>query len=119
MSVGRAVAPKGEHTEKAIQDRVVLRMVNEAVQCLQEGVLDNAVDGDIGAVLGLGFPPMRGGPFRYTDTVGASHVVTTLERLAAAHGKRFTPCELLVEHARKGTSFHAAHSAAHKSAKHA
>ena len=52
MSVGRAVAPKGEHTEKAIQDRVVLRMVNEAVFCLQDGTLHNAVDGDVGAVFG-------------------------------------------------------------------
>jgi 3-hydroxyacyl-CoA dehydrogenase/enoyl-CoA hydratase/carnithine racemase len=92
--------------ERAVQDRVLLRMVNEAVQCLQEGILDNPVDGDIGAVFGLGFPPMRGGPFRMTDTVGASVVVSTLEGLAARHGQRFAPAQLLVDHARSGRRFH-------------
>jgi enoyl-CoA hydratase/long-chain 3-hydroxyacyl-CoA dehydrogenase len=92
--------------ERALQDRVLLRMVNEAVQCLQDGILDNPVDGDIGAVFGLGFPPMTGGPFRFVDTVGASQVVSTLERFAAVHGQRFTPAALLVDHARWGRRFH-------------
>ncbi len=82
-------------------------MVNEAVQCLQKGILDNAVDGDIGAVFGLGFPPMTGGPFRYVDTVGAGVVTATLERFASKMGPRFTPCELLVEQAKTGRKFHA------------
>jgi enoyl-CoA hydratase/long-chain 3-hydroxyacyl-CoA dehydrogenase len=92
--------------ERSLQDRVLLRMVNEAVQCLQDGILENPVDGDIGAVFGLGFPPMTGGPFRFVDTVGASTVVGTLERFAAAHGKRFAPAQLLVDHARSGKRFH-------------
>ena len=91
---------------KGLQDRVLLRMVNEAVQCLQDGILENATDGDVGAVFGLGFPPMTGGPFRYVDTVGASAVVSTLERLVASHGQRFTPSKLLVEMARSGRRFH-------------
>jgi 3-hydroxyacyl-CoA dehydrogenase len=91
---------------KELQDRVLLRMVNEAVQCLQEGILDNAVDGDVGAVFGLGFPPMTGGPFRYVDTVGASTVVATLERFTQKYGQRFTPAQLLVDMARQGRRFH-------------
>jgi enoyl-CoA hydratase / long-chain 3-hydroxyacyl-CoA dehydrogenase len=91
---------------KELQDRVLLRMVNEAVQCLQEGILDNAVDGDVGAVFGLGFPPMTGGPFRYVDTVGASAVVATLERFSQKYGQRFTPAQLLVDMARQGRRFH-------------
>ncbi|MDP2340581.1 MAG: 3-hydroxyacyl-CoA dehydrogenase NAD-binding domain-containing protein [Deltaproteobacteria bacterium] len=94
--------------KKELQDRVLLRMVNEAVQCLQEGILDNPVDGDIGAVFGLGFPPMTGGPFRYLDTVGAGVVASSLDRFAAKYGQRFTPSSLLVEHAKSGRKFHRA-----------
>ena len=93
---------------KELQDRVLLRMVNEAVQCLQEGILDNPVDGDIGAVFGLGFPPMTGGPFRYLDTVGAGVVASSLDRFAAKYGQRFTPSTLLVDHAKSGRKFHQA-----------
>ena len=93
---------------KSLQERVLLRMVNEAVQCLEDGILDNPQDGDIGAVFGLGFPPMTGGPFRYTDTVGASYVVSALERFQNTHGQRFTPSKLLVDTARSGRLFHSA-----------
>jgi 3-hydroxyacyl-CoA dehydrogenase/enoyl-CoA hydratase/3-hydroxybutyryl-CoA epimerase len=53
------------------------------------------MSGDLGAVMGIGFPPFRGGPFRYVDSLGAKHVVRRLESLAATHGDRFTPCDLL------------------------
>lgn len=92
----------------AVQDRLGLAMVNEAVRCLEEDILRSASDGDLGAVFGLGFPPFLGGPFRYIDQEGAANVVARLERLAAAHGARFEPAELLREHARSGTPFHEA-----------
>jgi 3-hydroxyacyl-CoA dehydrogenase/enoyl-CoA hydratase/3-hydroxybutyryl-CoA epimerase len=87
-------------------ERVTLQMVNEAVLCLQEGILRSPRDGDIGAIFGLGFPPFRGGPFRYIDTVGASAVVAKLEALEQKFGKRFKPAALLVEKAKKGEKFY-------------
>jgi 3-hydroxyacyl-CoA dehydrogenase/enoyl-CoA hydratase/3-hydroxybutyryl-CoA epimerase len=89
-----------------IQRRCVLAMVNEAALCLQEGVLRSARDGDVGAVFGIGFPPFRGGPFRYADTVGAANVVSQLSALNALHPGRFAPAELLVQHAREGIRFY-------------
>ena len=81
-------------------------MVNEAVHCLDEGILISARDGDLGAVLGLGFPPFRGGPFRYIDAETPPAIAARLGRLKAQHGERFTPSPLLQEHARTGTPFY-------------
>jgi len=80
-----------------IQDRLGLLMVNEAVHCLQEGVISSARDGDLGAILGLGFPPFRGGPFRHVDTVGRGAVTARLRELAEKHGQRFEPAQVLAE----------------------
>jgi 3-hydroxyacyl-CoA dehydrogenase/enoyl-CoA hydratase/3-hydroxybutyryl-CoA epimerase len=92
--------------EREIQERLVFAFLNEAVLCLQEGILRSARDGDVGAVFGLGFPPFHGGPFRYLDQLGARFAVEVLERLRAAHGARFEPARLLVEMAREDRSFH-------------
>jgi 3-hydroxyacyl-CoA dehydrogenase/enoyl-CoA hydratase/3-hydroxybutyryl-CoA epimerase len=97
-------APK-QLSRGEIQDRLGLMMVNEAVRTLEEGVLHGARDGDVGAVMGIGFPPFRGGPFWYVDTVGAASVVERLRALEAKHGKRFAPARLLVEYAEAGRRF--------------
>jgi 3-hydroxyacyl-CoA dehydrogenase/enoyl-CoA hydratase/3-hydroxybutyryl-CoA epimerase len=89
-----------------IQDRLVLAMVNEAIRCLGEGILRSARDGDVGAVFGLGFPPFRGGPFRFADAIGTSALLARMEALQAKHGERFEPAPLLVERGRAGTAFH-------------
>ncbi len=89
-----------------IQDRVVVQMVNEAIRCLGEGILRSARDGDVGAVFGLGFPPFRGGPFRWADEVGARALLAKMEALRARFGERFEPAPLLVEHGRAGRPFH-------------
>ena len=89
-----------------IQRRCVLAMVNEAALCLDQGVLRSTRDGDVGAVFGLGFPPFRGGPFRYVDAQGAARVVDDLHQLNERFPGRFAPAAVLVQHARKQTRFY-------------
>ncbi|MEM9188658.1 MAG: fatty acid oxidation complex subunit alpha FadJ [Myxococcota bacterium] len=89
-----------------IAERCTLQMVNEAALCYGEGILRNARDGDIGAIFGLGFPPFRGGPFRYVDAVGPEKIVRKLERFRDLHGARFEPAPVLRELAKSGRTFH-------------
>lgn len=85
--------------EEAIQERLALAFVNEAMYCLEDGILEEARDGDIGAVFGLGFPPFLGGPFRYVDNLGPQTVLRRLQQFREMHGAQFTPPELLKKHA--------------------
>jgi 3-hydroxyacyl-CoA dehydrogenase/enoyl-CoA hydratase/3-hydroxybutyryl-CoA epimerase len=100
------VEPNADLVPSDAAERCVLALVNEAVHCLGGGILRSARDGDIGAVFGLGFPPFRGGPFRYVDGVGAPEIVRRLERQEKAHGDRFRPAPLLLELAQKNGTFH-------------
>ncbi len=97
-----------EIPEDEIQRRCALALVNEAVRCIEEGIVRQPRDGDIGAVFGIGFPPFRGGPYRYVDAVGAADIVKQLEVLNVQHPGRFAPCALLVKMAHDGTRFYPA-----------
>ncbi len=89
-----------------IQERLFHAFLNESAYCLQEGILRKPVDGDIGAIFGLGFPPWWGGPFRAIDTLGAKAVLETLKRLQGQHGARFDPAPILAEYAASGRRFY-------------
>lgn len=86
--------------------RCALQFANEACRCFGDGILRSARDGDIGAVFGLGFPPFRGGPFRFVDQVGAKEVLGRLRELEKRLGSRFSPAPVLEEIARTGQTFH-------------
>ena len=99
------VRPPDGIDQAAIQERLALLFVNECVRCLEDGVLRSAADGDLGAVLGIGFPPFLGGPFHYADSLGLQVLVDKLSGLAEQHGTRFVPADLLLERARAGRPF--------------
>jgi 3-hydroxyacyl-CoA dehydrogenase/enoyl-CoA hydratase/3-hydroxybutyryl-CoA epimerase len=87
-------------------ERCVYMMLNEAARCLDEGIVRNARDGDIGAIFGIGFPPFLGGPFQYMDKIGAVTIVSKLNQWQAEFGERFTPCDALVKMAEQGERFY-------------
>ncbi|HSH43822.1 MAG TPA: fatty acid oxidation complex subunit alpha FadJ [Arenicellales bacterium] len=100
------VSPKPSYDREELVERCVLQMVNEAVRCLEEGIIRSPRDGDIGAVFGLGFPPFRGGPFRYIDSEGADAVVDRLKTLEDRFGERFRPAPMLEAHASEDRKFY-------------
>ena len=61
---------------------------------LDEGMNEDPMEGDIRAILGLGFPPFRGGPFRFLDEYGMQNWVNEMNQLATTHGERFRPASI-------------------------
>lgn len=88
-----------------VQHRLILVQALEAVRALEEGVLTDIREGDVGAILGWGFAPWSGGPFSWLDIIGAGAAVGLCGSLAAK-GARFAAPRLLVEMAAKGQSFY-------------
>ena len=95
--------------ERTVIERCVFLMLNEAVRCLDEGIIRCARDGDIGAVFGIGFPPFLGGPFRYLDELGAGYVVEELRQLEKEHGNKYEPAARLVVMAENEHCFYQQH----------
>lgn len=90
------INPTGSLSAAEISKRCTYMMLNEAARCVDEGIVRNARDGDIGAIFGIGFPPFLGGPLRYIDKIGAKSVVAQLSQWAEKHGERYAPCEALI-----------------------
>jgi 3-hydroxyacyl-CoA dehydrogenase/enoyl-CoA hydratase/3-hydroxybutyryl-CoA epimerase len=82
---------KAGPTDKELQDRLILPMLNEAVAVLREGIVADAELLDAGVIFGTGFAPFRGGPVNYIRATGADALRARLEQLAQRHGERFRP----------------------------
>jgi enoyl-CoA hydratase/long-chain 3-hydroxyacyl-CoA dehydrogenase len=91
--------------KEEIQRRLIAKFINEAAYCLQDGIIRAPADGDIGAVMGIGFPPFLGGPFRMLDSTGTQNMVDTMYKFRDLHGDRFEPCQLLKDYAASGKKF--------------
>eukprot|EP00924_Labyrinthula_sp_SR-Ha-C_P015917 maker-scaffold_4-snap-gene-13.49-mRNA-1 protein AED:0.08 eAED:0.08 QI:26/1/1/1/1/1/3/86/772 len=89
-----------------LQERMAFKFINEALYCLQDGVVESPRDGDIGSVFGVGFPPFRGGPFKEVDRMGAQEFVNKMYLFRDRYGERFEPAPLVVDYAKNSKTFY-------------
>lgn len=90
-----------------VQHRLMFAQTLEAVRALEEGVLEDIREGDVGAILGWGYAPWSGGPFGWLDILGADRAVAICDDLTARFGARFTAPRMLREMADRGDAFYA------------
>jgi len=100
------VSPEEKFSNDTILERCLLMMLNEAAMCLEEGVIRNPRDGDIGAIFGIGFPPFLGGPFKYMDSMGIDHLVVRLQHYAKTYSDKYAPAKILLDMQTKKTTFY-------------
>jgi len=99
---GSAAGPN----DQDIRTRLILAMINEAARALGDRIVTRAGDVDLAMIMGTGFPPFRGGPLRFADTLHPRTVSERLEVLQAKHGERFAAAPLLQELVRKNSTFY-------------
>lgn len=90
---------------KDMQDRLLYIQAIESVRCLEENVLLNTGDANIGTIFGLGYPAWTGGAIQYINHIGCKNFCLRAQELAKAYGDRFNPPNLLVEKAERNASF--------------
>jgi 3-hydroxyacyl-CoA dehydrogenase/enoyl-CoA hydratase/3-hydroxybutyryl-CoA epimerase len=100
-----AVDGEIEMAREDVQDRLLFRQVIESLHCLEEGIFRNLRDGNIGSIMGIGFPVHTGGVFQYINTYGIDKFVSRCRELEAGYGERFKAPTILLEHASSGKQF--------------
>ncbi len=90
-----------------LKDRYLYTIALEAARCVEEGVVTDIREADVGAILGFGFAPWSGGPLSYIDRIGAAAFRDRAKELAAQYGSHFEPPALIEEMANKSESFYA------------
>lgn len=102
-SVGKE---KPQHSSEDISPRFLYGMINEAARCLEENIIKRPDYLDLALIMGIGFPPFRGGLMKYADEQGLQNVVSTLQRFEKQYGERFKPCDYLVKKAQNNETFY-------------
>ncbi|MDY6922110.1 MAG: 3-hydroxyacyl-CoA dehydrogenase NAD-binding domain-containing protein [Pseudomonadota bacterium] len=88
-----------------MRERLLFVQSLEAVRCMEEGVIEQVADANIGSIMGIGFPPWTGGVLQFINYYGLREFISRARELAARYGERFNPPALLVEKAERGESF--------------
>ena len=103
----KEVQPNGtrDFTDEEIVERMMLPMIIEAARCLEDGIVETAIEVDMGLIMGLGFPPFRGGVLKYCDTIGMKTVIEKCAKYAKL-GKIYEPTVRMQEMAAKGETYY-------------
>ena len=99
-----------------LKQRLLVVQAVEAARTMEEGVVTDPREADVGSILGFGFAPFTGGTLSYIDGMGATAFVALCDRLAARHGPRFAPPTLLRDMAKNGETFYGRFGAKAKAA---
>jgi 3-hydroxyacyl-CoA dehydrogenase/enoyl-CoA hydratase/3-hydroxybutyryl-CoA epimerase len=103
--VGQRLDPETlDHVE--IRDRLIVAQALEASRTVEEGVITDVREADVGAILGFGFAPFTGGPLSLIDGMGAAAFVAKARALESKYGARFAPNALLIDLAQSGEGFY-------------
>ncbi|HET7436785.1 MAG TPA: 3-hydroxyacyl-CoA dehydrogenase NAD-binding domain-containing protein [Thermoanaerobaculia bacterium] len=107
-SVYKVLGVKSPHPAdaKAVVERMLLAMINEAALILDEKIVATAPELDLAMIMGTGFPPFRGGLLRYADSLGLPYILARLDELSSRAGKRFAPTEPLKRMAASDAKFY-------------
>jgi 3-hydroxyacyl-CoA dehydrogenase / enoyl-CoA hydratase / 3-hydroxybutyryl-CoA epimerase len=89
-----------------LKARLLAMQALETTRCIEEGVVTDMREADVGSILGFGFAPFTGGTISYIDGMGTKAFVALCNKLAKLHGDRFKPCKLLLDMAKKGETFY-------------
>jgi 3-hydroxyacyl-CoA dehydrogenase/enoyl-CoA hydratase/3-hydroxybutyryl-CoA epimerase len=99
------VASTEQKDIEELKERMMIIQCLETIRCMEEGVIENVADANIGSIFGWGFAPFKGGTLQYANDFGLTELVARSKALAARYGERFTPPALLVKKAEEGSLF--------------
>src|ERR1700746_469470 len=91
---------------KELKQRLLAIQALESARCVEEGVIRDVREADVGSILGFGFAPFTGGTLSYIDMMGTKSFVELCKGLERSHGARFVPAKLLIDMAEKGDTFY-------------
>jgi 3-hydroxyacyl-CoA dehydrogenase/enoyl-CoA hydratase/3-hydroxybutyryl-CoA epimerase/enoyl-CoA isomerase len=101
-----AVSERREVSDQEIVERMMLPMIFESSRCLEEGIVETAMELDLALLYGLGFPPFRGGVLRYADSIGPAKLIEMGERYSGRLGKMYEPTAQIRQMAQKNSGFY-------------